>query len=78
MALLKLSCGFNEMRVFDLFFRESTLDKGKALNDAHHVDQVNELRNSTQQVSKSLQIFENFVAATQIHLCYKTKFSHEK
>ena len=52
MALLRLSCGFNEIRGFDLFFRGSTLEKGTALNDAHHVDQVSELRDSTQQVSK--------------------------
>ena len=51
MALLRLSCGFNEISGFELFFRASTLAKGKALNDSHHIDQVIELRDSTQQVS---------------------------
>ena len=52
MSILKLTCGFKEIKGSENFFRDQALIKGRRLYEAGHVDQVVEVRNSSSQESK--------------------------
>ena len=52
MSILKLTCGFKEIKRSGNFFGGQTLIKGRRLYEAGHVDQVVEARNSSDQGSK--------------------------